>query len=80
MQNEITKLKLLERDVKEIKEINSIGEDVAKEIANEVKQLIGLNQDLTGRTVIVIEDIVDTGNTVAELKELFRKQKKELNG
>ncbi len=41
---------------------------------NEVKQLIGLNQDLTGRTVIVIEDIVDTGNTVAELKELFKKQ------
>lgn len=42
--------------------------------SNEVKQLIGLNQDLTGRTVIVIEDIVDTGNTVAELKELFKKQ------
>ena len=41
---------------------------------NEVKQLIGLNQDLTGRTVIVIEDIVDTGNTVLELKELFKKQ------
>ena len=41
---------------------------------NEVKQLIGLNQDLTGRTVIVIEDIVDTGNTVAELKVLFKKQ------
>jgi hypoxanthine phosphoribosyltransferase len=41
---------------------------------NEVKQLIGLNQDLKGRTVIVIEDIVDTGNTVAELKELFKKQ------
>jgi hypoxanthine phosphoribosyltransferase len=41
---------------------------------NEVKQLIGLNQDLTGRTVIVIEDIVDTGNTVAELKDLFKKQ------
>jgi hypoxanthine phosphoribosyltransferase len=41
---------------------------------NEVKQLIGLNQDLSGRTVIVIEDIVDTGNTVAELKDLFKKQ------
>jgi hypoxanthine phosphoribosyltransferase len=41
---------------------------------NQVKQLIGLNQDLTGRTVIVIEDIVDTGNTVAELKVLFKKQ------
>jgi hypoxanthine phosphoribosyltransferase len=42
--------------------------------SNEVKQLIGLNQDLTGRTVIIIEDIVDTGNTVAELKDLFKKQ------
>lgn len=41
---------------------------------NEVKQLIGLNQNLEGRTVIVIEDIVDTGNTVAELKELVKKQ------
>ena len=41
---------------------------------NEVKQLIGLNQDLTGRTVIVIEDIVDTGNTLVALKELFKKQ------
>jgi hypoxanthine phosphoribosyltransferase len=41
---------------------------------NEVKQLIGLNQDLTGRTVVIIEDIVDTGNTLVELKELFKQQ------
>lgn len=41
---------------------------------NAVKQLIGLNQNLEGRTVIVIEDIVDTGSTLEELKELFKKQ------
>lgn len=41
---------------------------------NDVKQLIGLNQDLTGRTVIVIEDIVDTGNTIELIKDLIKKQ------
>ncbi len=39
---------------------------------NQVKELIGLTQDLTGRSVIIIEDIVDTGNTVAELKTIFK--------
>ena len=42
---------------------------------NGVKQLIGLDQDLSGRTVIVSEDIVDTGNTLVVLKELFKQQK-----
>ena len=41
---------------------------------NEVKQLIGLDRDLTGKTVIIIEDIVDTGNTLVALKELFKQQ------
>ena len=41
---------------------------------HEIKQLIGLSQDLTGRSVVIIEDIVDTGNTLVELKELFKKQ------
>jgi hypoxanthine phosphoribosyltransferase len=41
---------------------------------NEVKQLIGLDRDLTGRTVVVIEDIVDTGNTLVALKDLFKQQ------
>ena len=42
---------------------------------NDVKKLIGLNQDLSGRTIIVLEDIVDTGNTLVTLKELFKQQK-----
>ncbi|MDI1256503.1 MAG: hypoxanthine phosphoribosyltransferase [Flavobacterium sp.] len=41
---------------------------------NNVNELIGLNADLSGKTVVIIEDIVDTGNTVVALKELFKKQ------
>jgi hypoxanthine phosphoribosyltransferase len=41
---------------------------------HEVTSLIGLNQDLKGRTVIVVEDIVDTGNTVEALKNLLKAQ------
>jgi hypoxanthine phosphoribosyltransferase len=37
------------------------------ETTNSVKELIGINQDLTGRSVVVIEDIIDTGNTLEEL-------------
>lgn len=42
---------------------------------HEVKELIGLNQNLEGRTVIIIEDIVDTGNTLVEIKKILESKK-----
>lgn len=44
-----------------------------------VNQLIGLNEDLTNRTVIVVEDIIDTGNTLEKIVELLdQSQAKEI--
>ncbi len=37
-----------------------------------VKQAMGLTADIRGRRVIVIEDIVDTGNTIVELKKILQ--------
>jgi len=37
-----------------------------------VKQLLGVNEDLKGRTVVILEDIIDTGNTLEEIYQVFK--------
>ena len=34
-----------------------------------VRQVMGLTADITGRRVIIVEDIVDSGNTIMELQK-----------
>lgn len=40
--------------------------------SGEVKQLIGFNENVAGRTVVVLEDIVDTGITLDNILEQLR--------
>lgn len=41
----------------------------------DIQRLIGLTQDLTGRTVVILEDIIDTGNTLEEVHRIFENEK-----
>jgi adenylate kinase len=40
-----------------------------------VKELVGLSQSLEGKTVVILEDIIDTGNTLEEIFNIFRNEK-----
>ncbi|GGH34726.1 hypothetical protein GCM10011364_00770 [Mangrovimonas yunxiaonensis] len=42
---------------------------------DDIQRLIGLTQDLTGRTVVVLEDIIDSGKTLAEVHRIFKNER-----
>jgi len=46
---------------------------VGTESTNVVRELIGLDEVLRGRTVVIVEDIIDTGITMAETMSKLRK-------
>ncbi|MBU2939341.1 adenylate kinase [Lacinutrix sp. C3R15] len=40
----------------------------------DIQRLIGITQDLTGRTVVILEDIIDSGKTLAEVHRIFENE------
>lgn len=44
------------------------------ETTGKVNQLIGLNESLEGQDVIIVEDIVDTGNTLEKLHQIIQEK------
>lgn len=42
--------------------------------SGKVKKLVGVNENLKNKTVIILEDIIDTGTTLQEVYEIFRKK------
>lgn len=40
--------------------------------SGKMKELVGLNTDIEGRTVVIVEDIIDTGFTMQHLLETLR--------
>jgi len=42
--------------------------------SEDIQRLIGITQDLTGRTVVILEDIIDSGNTLSEVHRIFKNE------
>lgn len=44
------------------------------ESSGKITEIIGLNEDISGREVVIVEDIVDTGRTMERMLETLRKK------
>lgn len=39
-----------------------------------VNELLGINEDLTNRTIVILEDIIDTGTTLQKIYDILKKE------
>ena len=65
------RISLVEAEISFVKLASYEGDSTT----GKVKQLIGLNEDLKGKTVVVLEDIVDTGITIDNITEQINRLK-----
>lgn len=65
------RIELVETEISFVKLASYQGDKTT----GDVKQLIGLNENIEGRTVVVLEDIVDTGITIENILEQLTKLK-----
>ena len=47
------------------------------ESTGKINELLGFTDDIKNRTVIILEDIVDTGHTINHIEDILRKQQPE---
>lgn len=64
------RINLMEAEISFVKLASYQGDKTS----GQVRQLIGLNENIEGRTVVVLEDIVDSGLTISSINEVLQKQ------